>query len=547
MDRSKKILFINEASHIASGFGTYGNEVLGRLHEWGYKVAEFATGTTLQSLKKNPRPWPRYANNVRHDDPRYNEFKSKPTNKYGEWRFERVLLDYRPDCCFTIQDPWGFLYQCTSPFRRFFHHAIMPTVDSAPQRDEWIDSFMTADSVLTYTDWGQKVLYEQSNGKMNLMGTASPGVDLSIFKPVADKKEHKRALGFSDDAVIIGMVGRNQVRKLYPDLFLAFRRFIDKYPELSEKVYLYCHTAYPDVGWDIPYWLNYYGVGQKVLFSYLCDQTNRPFVAKFQGGRTYSPYSNAPTGLMPSTNQGFTREQLAQVYQLMDFYVQLATNEGFGMVLPEATACGVPVAATNYSGMENILNKTKGFPIPVERYFHDLGTQSIRAYPDINYTADLFARFAEMSDIEWQKRSKKARKGTEAHFDWDQTAKTWANHFDSIVLTGEQGMWNSTPRFFNVPTSIPKGLNNKQFVDWLYLKVIDEPKRRHGTEALALLQDLNFGWTRNGDKLKRLTQEEVFKLYLDVANNKLICEENRCGIAKPKPSDYIDYAREFMT
>jgi hypothetical protein len=58
-------------------------------------------------------------------------------------------------------------YQERSPFRPFYHWAIMPTVDAAPQDEQWVATFLNADSVFTYSDWGMDVLRAQTGGRIN--------------------------------------------------------------------------------------------------------------------------------------------------------------------------------------------------------------------------------------------------------------------------------------------------------------------------------------------------------------------------------------------
>ena len=102
-----------------------------------------------------------------------------------------------------------------------------------------------------------------------------------MYKPVEDKRKHKQFVGLDPDCKIIGTVMRNQRRKLYPDLFEAFKKFLDKAED--KNYYLYCHTSYPDLGWDIPELLNEHGIGSKVLFTYICPETKKPFVSVFKG------------------------------------------------------------------------------------------------------------------------------------------------------------------------------------------------------------------------------------------------------------------------
>lgn len=164
---------------------------MSRLHNTGkYEIAEFASYGLVNDPRDKDITWTYYANAVRDNDPRHKEYSSRGENQFGKWRFEKVLLDYRPDVVVDIRDYWMSSYQASSPLRPYFHWCLMPTVDSEPQQEEWIDTFLGADAIFTYSDWGADVLKRQSSGKIKYISTASPGVDLSVFK-IQDKKEAK--------------------------------------------------------------------------------------------------------------------------------------------------------------------------------------------------------------------------------------------------------------------------------------------------------------------------------------------------------------------
>lgn len=157
-------------------------------------------------------------------------------------------------------------FEQRSPFRDFFHWAIMPTVDAKPQDVQWINTYASADAVFAYSEFGRDTMLEQCDD-INFIDIASPAAS-NMFVPVQDKREHKNNMGISPDTFIVGTVMRNQKRKLYPDLFKSFRKFLDSTEDSNS--FLYCHTYYPDVGWDIPRLLDQYGLSSRVLFSYKC-------------------------------------------------------------------------------------------------------------------------------------------------------------------------------------------------------------------------------------------------------------------------------------
>lgn len=59
-------------------------------------------------------------------------------------------------------------------------------------------------------------------------------------------------------------------------------------------------------------------------------------------------------------------EQLREIYQNAQLFILSSNEEGFGMVIAEAMACGLPVVATNCGGPEMLINNGEtGFLTPV--------------------------------------------------------------------------------------------------------------------------------------------------------------------------------------
>jgi len=84
------------------------------------------------------------------------------TNQFGRWKFEHVLSDFRPDIVIDIRDWWMVAFQERSPFRKYFNWLVMPTVDSIPQKEEWINTYNGATYVMAYSDFGIDSLRKSS-------------------------------------------------------------------------------------------------------------------------------------------------------------------------------------------------------------------------------------------------------------------------------------------------------------------------------------------------------------------------------------------------
>lgn len=563
--RKKRILWLNEASFLHTGYSVYGNEVMQRLHKTGkYELAELGAyghpaplDHEVAGFIKNygpPNmfdiPWRYYGNLPLDIQQEYNEYHSVPTNQFGEWRFERTCLDFKPDIVVDIRDWWMMEFAERSPYRPYFHWTIMPTVDSEPQQEQWLSTFLNADSVLAYSEYGRDVLNKETNNKIKFIDIASPGANLQAYYPIADKDQHKDNFGLDKSINILGTVMRNQPRKLYPDLLEAFSLFIDKYPELSKKTYLYIHTSYPDNGWDIPMFLRRTNLSNKVLFTYKCEACGYVFPSFFQDSKAICRRCNNNAAHLPNTRNGLSDQEMASLFNLFDIYVQYSVCEGFGMPQVEAASCGVPIMAVNYSAMESILKNLGGIPINIDRMFWDAGTSCSRALPDNEDFVNKLAEFLSKPKSIKQKIGRDHWLKVQKYYNYDNVAKIWDKHFDTINIT-EEGKWKSPPKLHDPNTNIPPNLNNEQFIKWCIANIWGEPEHLSSYTAMKMLRDLNYGEAIRGtgdilfneasymgstQKYQRFTHQDAIGNFIKMAEKRNYFEKLRVGmIQEPKP------------
>lgn len=485
---------VNEFSYLSTGYSTYGREVLSRLHDMGkYEVAEFATYIHHEDFRVSTIPWTVYANEpVPPTSPNFNQdevnrYNSNAINAFGSWRFEDVCLSFQPDVVFDIRDYWMMSFESASPYRHIFNWAIMPTVDAAPQNEQWLSTYCSAEAVLTYQDWSGKVLQDETGGLAKWRGSASPAAD-DCFVPMANKQELKSILGLGPDVNVVGTVMRNQRRKLYPELFAAFRKYLDKTGDTNTV--LYCHTSYPDRGWDIPYHIMKNGLSSKVFFTYVCGTCGNSYGSTFQDAKTKCIACGSNECGLANVKRGVNPERLAQIYNMFDLYVQYANCEGFGIPMVEAAACGVPVMATDYSAMHDVVRKVGGFPIDVKMMYCEMETGCNRAYPDQDHFVKILTDFFSMPTAMRQVKSMEARVNYVKNYGWDKTASKWSEVFDSLPLKD----WSVPPRIHqpSQPTNEIMTLNNSEYAKWLIVHVLGEPEKLNSYLYTRLVRDLNY-------------------------------------------------------
>ena len=495
--RKKRILFCSEATFLNTGYATYAREVLKYLHSTGkYELAELASYGERSDPRANSLPWLYYGVMPNAEcEPKSTEeerqsYQSSPTNQFGEFIFEEVCLDFFPDIVCDIRDFWMLDFVERSPFRPYFKWCIMPTVDASPQARQWLATYASADCCFTYSDWAGGVLQEQGGGRINYLGSAPPSAH-PAYQPIEDKDAHKKKYGIDPEYKIIGTVMRNQRRKLYPDLFEAFKKFLDNSDD--KKYYLYCHTSYPDLGWNIPELLQEHELSSHVMFTYICSETGKPFPSLFKGAVAESPYTGKFGASLSSVKQGASYEDLASIINLFDVYVQYANCEGFGLPQVEAAACGVPVMGTDYSAMESVIRKLKGVPITPKGTYRELETGCFRAVPDNDLAAQKFKEFFDQPKSMRRRAGHETYKAFMEHYQWHLSGKRWEDFFDSVDVDSQNPDWYSAPRIRSPepkPTDFPQDISHHQLSQWLISHVLCEPERLNTFFESRLCRDL---------------------------------------------------------
>lgn len=502
MPRKLRVLWCSEYSQLSTGFSVYGNEVLKRLHATGkYELAELASYVDALNPTIPEVPWKVYPALPNPNAPgEQAEFSSDNINQFGKWKLEQTCLDFRPDIIVDIRDLWMSTFIDEGVFRSFYKFYYMPTVDAIPQRDNWIQVMGNADKIFSYTKWGLEVIKQQGNGQINTVCETPPGADFSVFKPL-DKIQTRAEFGIAPGVNIIGFLSRNQKRKLIPDLIQAFKKFQEKCSgtELARKTYLYLHTSFPDVGWNIPDLIKNSGVGEKILLTYLCKHCGYYAPQFYKNNICVCPKCNEHAFMLTSTMNGVTREALAKLLNLCDCYMQFSNSEGFGMGAVEAAACGVPVMATNYSAMADVVHNTGGYPIKVHALTKESETGCFRAQPCLDSTVDGWIEFFSLSKEERSAIGNRAASLTRNIYDYDVTTQKWMDEFDKEVPQDWEETWDNTSFDIFEPMSrlpAPNLENTLEFTLWATQNVLGRKLRDYQIIRLAKL--LNYGNMSDG-------------------------------------------------
>ena len=256
-----------------------------------------------------------------------------PWSGYGDANILReLIMRHQPDAILHFTDPryWRWLYEIEHEIRQniplLFYHIWDDLPDPKYNRDYYESC-----------DW-LGCISKQTYGIVNRVGKIeSPtnktledwqvsyvphGINSETFKPTEVPAEFKKEFfGDKDYKFVLFWMNRNIKRKQPSDVIWAFKRFVDGLPEEDkDKVCLVMHTAPIDQnGTDL------FKVAETIAPG--CD-------IKFSANR-------------------INQQQLNWIYNLSDVTINIAGNEGFGLVTAESVMAGTPIIVNVTGGLQD--------------------------------------------------------------------------------------------------------------------------------------------------------------------------------------------------
>lgn len=257
---------------------------------------------------------------------------------WGIGRLPAVLLREFPDVVIINQDPWNiraYFTQLSAAFTELMRSGKLSkeefrkllnirfvgwlAVDGENQITA-VDLNDRLDHVVVWTDFAKREL--EIRGWEGLTSVIPLGVDTSVFYP----REGARSQVFPmlpKGAFVVGVVGRNQIRKRIDLSIRYFAKWLDTVSaEERELCFLYLHVAPTgENAVDIRALISYYDLKGRVL------------------------------AFEPTPGQGVTDDEMAQVYSSLDVLLSTTQGEGFGLTTLEAMACGTINVVPAWSGL----------------------------------------------------------------------------------------------------------------------------------------------------------------------------------------------------
>ena len=207
---------------------------------------------------------------------------------------------------------------------------------------KWVEKISAhfCDKIVCISDAEKESALREKICKSSKLQVIYNGIDLEEIEKTTPMSRDQ--LGIPKDAFVVGMVGRLSKQKA-PDTFVKAAKLIKE--KIPNAFFLMVGDG--ELRDQVESLINQYDLGSSFLITGWVDN---------------------PTAYM----------------KIMDVGMLLSRWEGFGLVLPEYMACGVPIVATNVDAIPNIIRDGVNGMLVDKDDYDDAANKIWKLYMDIN-------------------------------------------------------------------------------------------------------------------------------------------------------------------
>tara|TARA_Y100000593_G_C4314490_1_gene340133 strand:- start:396 stop:1760 length:1365 start_codon:yes stop_codon:yes gene_type:complete len=323
-DKRKKILLLSDDMRMQSGIARMSREIVEKtIHKYNW--------AQISGAIKHPEAGKRIE--IQSDDhfklPKNSSITLYPTDGYGNPDMLRQVMEIeKPDAILHFTDPrfWVWLYNMEHELRQDIPIMYYNIWDDLPDPVYNRNFYRSCDLLLAISKQtygiNKRLLPEYEDWQVDYV---PHGIDHKKLFKIDDNdikfKQFESKYGFDKYEFKILYVNRNIRRKMPGDVVMSYKYFMDNLPEEQrEKCCLIFHTQPIDEnGTDIPA---------------VC--------------RAVAP--NYPV-IFPDAK--FNDEEMCYIYNTADVYINIASNEGFGLGSAESLMTETPIVVNITGGLQD--------------------------------------------------------------------------------------------------------------------------------------------------------------------------------------------------
>ena len=329
MAKKKKILLLSDDLRMSSGIATVSKElVLGTLDKFHWVQLGAAVNHPEKGKEID------LGNDVRKTTGiKDASLKIIPWTGYGDANILReLIMRHQPDAILHFTDPryWRWLYDMEAEVRQNIPILFYHIWDDLPDPDYNRNYYESCDWLGCISRQTYGIVSRVGNIDSETIKTLEDwqvdyvphGINSNTYKPTEVPSDfRKQVTGGKDYKFVLFWMNRNIKRKQPSDVIWAFKKFVDGLPEEDKnEVCLIMHTAPRDKnGTDL------FAVADKI----------------------------APGLDIKFSTERINQKELNYIYNIADCTINIAGNEGFGLVTAESVMAGTPIIVNVTGGLQD--------------------------------------------------------------------------------------------------------------------------------------------------------------------------------------------------
>lgn len=380
-----KILFSSDSVFTNTGYSLQSKQLAKRLVKDGFDIDYLS--------------WQFMGESVDHPDG-YKVLGNRFNSPYGIDAFDSIFKAKEYDGMYSLGD----IYML-SQLRGKAHPFLVGyfPIDGTDPTEYLFQQVSRYDVPVAMSEFGREMLKEYVPKTHYIPHS----VDSSIFYPNRKNAlDEREKLGLTEDDFLIGSVMRLNPRKRPERLLMAFKKFSDG----KDNVKLYLHTDMNDPLWggnhiSIPYLIDLLDLKEKIIWSEKMTM-----------------------------EKGIPIKELALRYNCMDMHILSTSGEGFGLITPEAMACGVPCVLPNNTTGPEFLGDGRGILADIENDRIPIENKTIVefwSHVSIDSLAEGMEKLYENKQLR-QSMGRKSAKYAKEIYSWETNYPRWLKIFSSI-------------------------------------------------------------------------------------------------------------------
>jgi glycosyltransferase involved in cell wall biosynthesis len=414
----KKILVLSDHPLSPSGVGTQTKYMIEALLKTG-RYQFVCLGGAMKHENYTPQkvePW--------GDD-----FRIFPVDGYGNHEIVRsVLQKERPDALWFMTDPrfYGWLWEIENEVRANVPMVYYHVWDNFPAPQYNADFYNSTDVVACISKVTHAIVQDVAPEVDSCY--LPHAVNESIFHPAKTDEEQKAQVVLRRKVMdsstanhpqkkIFFWNNRNARRKQSGTLIWWFKEWLDKVGH--DKATLLMHTDARDPhGQDLPHLINHLGLNNgQILLS---------------------------TNKVPSA-------ELANLYRMADYTINISDAEGFGLATLESLSCGTPIIVNMTGGLQEQVTDGKnwfGFGIEPASKTVIGSLQVPYIYEDRISQRDFektLTKALKNPTKKYRQMASQGRRHVLKSYNFETFEKSWVELMDRVVE--ERGSWDSRKNY----------------------------------------------------------------------------------------------------